>query len=225
MNLDLRGKTVTEAVARIRAALSKAPQGPLVARTDNETVKLNLIREISRMGCFCRSERIGGLHQLTIEISGESSAEPEHAPPVRRQREPAFPLAHLSGEDEPGERGQPAVSPAQRGERKQWLILQSDQIGHRDPRLGFALMEDLLSHLDTTRYAGIFLVHRAVMLLDPGFQGGRALRILLRKNLPITACEKSVAYYEQEKNAVKPVRVAPFHVINEYAEHHDLVWM
>ena len=87
------------------------------------------------------------------------------------------------------------------------------------------MLEDLLVHLDTTRYEGIFLVHRGVTLLDPTYQGGRGLRVLLRKNLPILACQKSAAYYKLEDKIAKPVKAVPFHHISQLAEHHDLVWI
>ncbi len=106
-----------------------------------------------------------------------------------------------------------------------WLILQSDQIGSRDSRLGFELIEDLINHLDTRYYEGIFLVHRAVLLLDPTFQCGRGLRVLLRKNLPIRACEKSIAFYNLTDKVAKPASTAPFHQLSELARHHPLVWV
>ncbi|MDJ0836806.1 MAG: hypothetical protein QNK37_09835 [Acidobacteriota bacterium] len=157
-------------------------------------------------------------------MSGDGS---EKAPPVRRRGmgRRAREAAIAAGQPDPMETPASKAHPMENPHYTSWLIIQSDQIGNRDSRLGFELLEDLLVHLDTTRYEGIFLVHRGVTLLDPTYQGGRGLRVLLRKNLPILACEKSTAYYKLEDKIAKPVKAVPFHHISKLAEHHDLVWI
>jgi len=229
MTLDLRGKTVSEAIAEIRGALARREGEALLARTDNETVKLNLIREISRMGLQCRSEREGGSYRLRIEGERPPARVREHGGHEEPDGATAFPIAHLSGaaptESSTESPGGAQPKPREGGVRSLLLVLQSDQIGNRDPNLGFELLEELIEHLDTTRYVGIFLVHRAVTLLDPALRGGRGLRVLLRKNLPLTVCERSVAYYDLDEKAVAGVNLVPFHTIGALAERHDLVWV
>jgi len=177
-------------------------------------------------------ETIGRTAFPVAHVSKEK--EPVVRPPVRRPAEkklhraaaPPAQVRKKTAEPVPPPQAAPSPSDAASDEKVgSWLILQSDQIGQRDSRLGFELIEDLINHLDAGCFVGIFLVHRGVFLLDPAFQGGRGLRVLLRKNLPILACEKSVAFYKLEDKVAKPASTAAFHQVSELARHHRLVWV
>lgn len=255
MILDLTGKTVTESLARLRDGLAKCNTGELVAKTDSEAVKLNLYNAVHRMGLTCTAEKHGSLHHIIVTTSGRKVDTPggvgRGGPSTRRQTQTAFPVRHMSraeasphdsddddtipiqhtppnafeDSDDPLDETIPPTSMPKVDRRRSWLVIQSDQIGSRDPRLGFELLEDLLTHLDPTHYEGIFLVHRAVALLDPTYQGGRGLRVLLRKNLPTLVCQKSIAYYGMEKRVHKPVRAVPFRHLLDLGKHYNLVWV
>ena len=82
MELDLVGKTVTQALAMVRRAVAEHEGERLVLKLDNETVKLNLYSHIGRMGLTCKSERRGLYHYLELQLEGrgKGGADPSAAP-------------------------------------------------------------------------------------------------------------------------------------------------
>lgn len=286
MELNLVGKTVTQAIALLRQALAECEDGLLLLSTDNEAVKLNLYNHVHRLGLRCKAERKGSLHLLQIRLETKPAAplqsEPGSAGPrATPKQSTAFPIAHLGGGELPKE----AVRPRRRsliaaeGEeppaspkpgiraavaralankqnsafdsgktlpetppampvhpdatvwetvhplpaRPQYLVVQSDQIGSRDTSLGIDLMEEFLDRIDTRRFAGVYLVHRGVRLLDPLYADGRLLRALLRRNLKLTACPRSLAFYQL--GARVTIATAPFADVVDLAARYDLLWI
>lgn len=110
------------------------------------------------------------------------------------------------------------------GSMMSWLILQQEQIGARDSKLGFDLLADFLESLEPTRFAGIFLIHRAARLCDPQFQQGRFLKILRARRIHLWVCSKSLAYYEID-NLPAPLQRAQIIDIQRLASLYRLVWV
>lgn len=296
MEVNLCGQTVTQSVAMLRQAVSSHEGGELTLKIDNETVKLNLLSHISRLGLRSRSERRGPFHYLIIKIKGKRNRpDPESRPSeeagqslqASRQETTAFPVAHLgqtqtaptttppvqsqqrsqaqapprpqrprrrlvippeeqslpaaqtiavkpkqdtldaseSLEQEPmyGIEGEPTPSAKSSQQRQTWLIIQSDQIGSREPKLGFDLLIELLNQVDVRRFVGCFLVHRGVRLLDPRYYEGKALQALQRKNLKLIACRQSVDYYQLAE--IITVKTAPFSEVLSLSAAYDLLWL
>lgn len=327
MELNLVGKTVTQAIALMRQALAACEDGVLVVSTDSETVKLNLYSHVHRLGLRCKAERKGPLHILQLRLDKKTSAAlPNDSVPGSGPRSApisptAFPIAHLGGAatvekpatPRPKRRSlietESATTPAQertaqqgiraalarqssanasalfaresavtnresavagresalsmrekdagipaRGlqsaaqnsveppaempihpdatawetvhpmpARPQWLVIQNDQIGTRDTSLGVDLLEELLNRLDNRRFAGIFLVHRGVRLLDPLYADGRLLRALLRHNMKLIACAQSVVFYQLQERI--STSLAPFSDVVDLAAIYDLIWI
>ena len=114
---------------------------------------------------------------------------------------------------------------ATRGTGLGWVVLQTDQIGNRDTGLGFELLEDLIGNLDSSNCAGLFLIHRGVRLLDPGYQQGRPLQMLRRKSFPIVACAKSVAFYQLTERVPPSIEIKTSRDILRLAAEHPLTWI
>lgn len=248
MELNLVGQTVTQAVAMLREAVAQAQGESIVVKTDNETVKLNLYNQFHRLGLRCKAERKGPFHYLHLKSTKRMETEEDKPAPgvqTSTKEKSAFPIGHLGGEEKtpaplpspnkPKRRrlvepvadkaAQPAppqpLGPPQ--DKLCWLVIQHDQIGNRDTGLGVELMEDLLNGLDSRRFAGVFLVHRGVRLLDPLYADGRLLRTLVRKNLKLTACERSTAFYQLTDRISVPT--APFSEVMNLAAIYELVWV
>lgn len=162
--------------------------------------------------------------------SAQAPATPK-APAKKRRRSlvphERQPVPTIKPRETPAQPARPTV-PAQAPQevtapRMKWLVLQTDQIGNRDTALGIDLMEDLLDNLNVQQFAGAFLVHRGVRLLDPNYANGRLLRCLLRKNLKINVCQRSVAFYQLTDRI--PNQASPFSDVLKLANIYDLVWI
>jgi hypothetical protein len=290
MELNLVGKTVTQAIALLRQALAECEDGLLLVSTDNEAVKLNLYNHVHRLGLRCKAERKGSLHLLQIRLETKPAAPLQGAPDSKGPRATpkqatAFPIAHLGSSEPPKESVRPrrrsliapegeqpleqSPTPAKLGiraavaramankqsdaafdsgktlpestpmpihpdatawetvhpqpARPQYLVVQSDQIGSRDTALGVDLMEEFLDRIDARRFAGVYLVHRGVRLLDPLYADGRLLRALLRRNLQLTACPRSLAFYQL--GARVTIATTPFADVVDLAARYDLLWI
>ena len=247
MELDLAGKSVTQAFSVLKQAIEACDDEKLNVRVDNEVVKLNLYNQISKMGYPCKLDRKGVSHFIVIKVGKRKrkSASPPPGPT-------AFPTGHLSGKksadasetvaaQKPARPRRTARKTAEQPVQKApsveasapqpssvgigWLIIQQDQIGQRDVNLGMDLLEDMVSNLDPQYVTGVFLIHRGVRLLDPNFHEGRLLRALISRNIPISACAKSLAFYHLTENIQAPVNVAPPHEILRLAAKYKLTWI
>ncbi len=283
MELNLVGKTVTQAIALLRQALAECEDGLVLASTDNEAVKLNLYNHVHRLGLRCKAERKGSLHLLQIRMEAKAAAPPpagpgHEGPRAAQKQATAFPIGHLGGaeqgmekprrrslierEEAPPPAAKPGIratvaralatngsTPSREGSslseatrpvpmhpdarawetvhpqpsRPQYLVIQSDQIGSRDTGLGIDLMEEFIDRLDPRRFAGVYLVHRGVRLLDPLYADGRLLRALLRRNLTLSACPRSLAFYQLGGRV--SVATAPFAEVVDLAARYDLLWV
>ena len=295
MQLDLRGQTVTQAIAIVRQALDDAEDTEFEVITDSEVVKLNLSNAIAKLGYQCRFERKGASFVVTVK-TGKKSRKPtpskDSSSGVRREIS-AFPAktvdrgevrAARQRERERRERrtkvtenpvdqaassgSQPAANEARQtrtrperptapGEsgaatraRKEtperpptprsgpsgpnggpslptlnWLVVQHEQIGDRDARLGTELLAEFLESLDLASFQGVFLVHRGVRLIDPTFQQGRFLKLLEEKRFHIWACTRSLAYYQLEDKVKPPVQAAQIADLQRLTAHYQLIWI
>ncbi|CAM2007444.1 hypothetical protein [Acanthopleuribacter pedis] len=105
-----------------------------------------------------------------------------------------------------------------------WLILQQEQLGQRDSKLGYDLLAEFLESLEPSRFAGMFLIHRAARLCDPSFQQGRFLKILRARRIHLWVCAKSLNYYEIE-DPPAPIQRAQIIDIQRLASLYRLVWI
>lgn len=251
MQLDLIGRTVTQALAFCRSALSECEDDELIIKTDSEAVKLNLYNQIVKLGLRCRSEREGPNHVLKVKIAGKKIPDMEKGDLVAdRLSSTAFPAKAISKEEarqakktakplasqqEPFVQTQPVgpsttpsatTAPTAKGERETGilLVLQTDQIGQRDANLGTGLLASILENIDTGTYKGLFLIHRGVRLIDPNFSQGRFLKMLLRKNLAIFACSRSLEFYGIKEVPAK-IKVVPTAEVLSLAARKKTVWI
>lgn len=148
------------------------------------------------------------------------AAEPAPAPPAKAKR--GAPVAPPDAAPSPSPL--PNQGQGRDGAMMSWLILQQEQIGARDSKLGFDLLADFLESLEPTRFAGIFLIHRAARLCDPHFQQGRFLKILRARRIHLWVCGKSLAYYEIDQLPA-PLQRAQIIDIQRLASLYRLVWV
>lgn len=105
MELDLRGRTVTQAINYLEAAFEEAAGEELTLSIDNEAVKLNLYNYIHKTGMVCRTERKGSLYLIRIKVPRKKPGA------IQTPKKPtAFPVNHISGKNPPP----PAPKPVQR---------------------------------------------------------------------------------------------------------------
>ena len=295
MQLDLRGQTVTQAIAIVRQALDDAEDTEFEVITDSEVVKLNLSNAIAKLGYQCRFERKGASFVVTVK-TGKKSRKPapsndsssgvrreisafpaktvdrgevraarqrdrerrerrtnapgdpvdqaapsgsrpttNEAPQTRTRTErptaPREPAASTRARKETPERPQAPRSGASGSNggpnlpTLNWLVVQHEQIGDRDARLGTELLADFLDSLDLARFQGVFLVHRGVRLIDPTFQQGRFLKLLEEKRFHIWACSRSLAYYQLEDKVKPPIQTAQIADLQRLTAHYQLIWI
>ena len=92
MELDLRGQTITQAIAYFDAATEESAGEELNLLVDNEAVKLNLYNYIHKQGMACRAERKGPNYLIRVKIPRKKPGRPKTP-----DRPTAFPVNHLTG--------------------------------------------------------------------------------------------------------------------------------
>lgn len=105
-----------------------------------------------------------------------------------------------------------------------WLIFQHDQIGQKDNNLGVELLYQFLDSLVPGAYAGVFLVHRGVRLVDPQYQQAKLLRALLRKPIAVFADQTSMEYFKLIGRTSPRVKVVPFAALLELGRTEPVIW-
>jgi hypothetical protein len=105
-----------------------------------------------------------------------------------------------------------------------WLIFQHDQIGQKDNTLGVELLYQVIDSLAPGAYAGVFLVHRGVRLVDPQYHQAAVLRALLRKPIAVFADETSMAYFKLIGKTSPRVKVVPFALLLELSRTQPVIW-
>lgn len=199
--------------AKQRAAQAEPDDGSVVRKEITAFPARNLDKEeVSRARRQRRSERRKAAEE-TRPAAPASPEAPSRNPVAAPTPEPA-PTPSLikpSGLDE-------------EASMMCWLILQQEQLGQRDSKLGYDLLAEFLESIEPTRFAGMFLIHRAVRLCDPQFQQGRFLKILRARRIHLWVCSKSLAYYEIEDPAA-PLQRAQIIDIQRLASLYRLIWI
>lgn len=134
--------------------------------------------------------------------------------PPRRAEMPAPPTLFNGEYDE---------TPIQPGQGP-WLVFQHDQIGQKDNNLGVDLLHQMLESLAPGAYAGLFLVHRGVRLVDPQYHQAKLLRALLRKPIAVFADETSMQYFNLIGKTSPRVKVVPFAALLEVGRTQPVIW-
>jgi hypothetical protein len=177
MDIDLSGKTVTQALSLFSSSLEELAEKPqdspentktAVFRLDNETVKLNILQHAAKHQIKCHSRRKGLFWFVKATV-------PVTDPPDR---------------DEPAS-GKTIIPNAPRV-FNEWWVIQSDQAGQKDHALGHQLQLELIHKL-LSLPVGIYFVHRGILLFrDP------TLREAAGKHGPagLWACPKSLDFYQ-----------------------------
>jgi len=244
MDLDLTGRSVTQALSIFSEALADCLDPQLNIKTDNEVVKLNLYNLIHKKGMRCKMDRVGRTYVFTVETGRTGKDGKRSAPPAQT----AFPVGHVSGNSdaqpsrrsrrarvkhpEPTSPGHPApkptaatATPSASQAQGHWLVIQQDQIGQKDVALGVELLEAFLENVEASRTDGIFLTHRGVRLLDNTYQNGKLLRALMARKVKVMACAKSLAYYQLMDHIPPSVEVAPIKELHKLASNARITWV
>ncbi len=230
--LERKGPFFTITVAASKgAARAKTPpeskDGSVVRQEITAFPARNLgADEISQARRQRRSERRRGAEPEQAPAAGVARPAQAPSPAPKPAVPPEVKRTAPEAESEAGTNPSPLPNALQGrdGAMMSWLILQQEQIGARDSKLGFDLLADFLESLEPTRFAGIFLIHRAARLCDPQFQQGRFLKILRARRIHLWVCSKSLAYYEIE-SLPAPLQRAQIIDIQRLASLYRLVWV
>ncbi len=239
MELDLTGKSVTQALAIFNEVMASYSEPNLTIHTDNEVVKLNLYNLIHKKGMRCKLDRKARTYVFSINTgrAGKPGGKPDTPTST------AFPVGHITGKkDAPVSNNnrtiaRPAKKDTQQNPEPQakaidhtmpqahWLVIQHDQIGQKEVSLGVELMEAFLENLDHERTSGVFLLPRGVRILDPSYQSGRLLRALKRSKKKIMACTKSPTHYHLMEKTPSTVEVVPVKELHKLGQIARLTWI
>lgn len=135
--------------------------------------------------------------------------------PQGRPEPPPVPASLFNGEYD-----ESPIAPGQ----GPWLVFQHDQIGQKDNNLGVELLHQMLQSLTPGAYAGLFLVHRGVRLVDPQYHQAKLLRALLRKPIAVFADETSMNYFKLIGRTSPRVKVVPFAALLELGNTQPVIW-
>lgn len=87
MDLDLTGRSVTQALSIFSEALADCLDPQLNIKTDNEVVKLNLYNLIHKKGMRCKMDRVGRTYVFTVE-TGRTGKDGKRSAPRLKQHFP-----------------------------------------------------------------------------------------------------------------------------------------